>query len=131
MSKATMKTHRHGRKVLLVEDDLALCELVALVLGEAGYAIEAVQDGGAALSILESRASEFYAVVLDLMLPDIPGRLVLVRSKQLRPELPVIVATGNASAAGAGADRVIQKPYGPNDVVDALDASAKRRVTHV
>lgn len=118
-----MFAKRRGRRVLVVEDDLALRQLMALALTECGYTVEAVGDGSSALAALEARADDFYAILLDLMLPDFPGRVVLVRAKQLRPDLPVIVVSGNSLDAGPEADWSIQKPFGPNDIVAALDAA--------
>ncbi len=111
------------RKILLIEDDGPLRELASLALTEAGFAVEATAHGAEALRILEARPGAFAAILLDLGLPDVPGVAVLKRSKQLRPDLPVIVATGTGQEP-AEADQIIRKPYGPREILEALHAAA-------
>jgi len=113
-------------RVLVVEDDVSLRDLAVIVISEAGYMPEAVGDGASAFAALETRAHAFHALVLDLGLPDVPGRLILRRAKQLRQDLPVIVVTGRADADVKLADVFVAKPFGPADLVAALDAVARR-----
>lgn len=115
-----MRRRRSGRRVLVVEDDAQLLELARVVLHEAGYAVVAAETGGAALTILEREAAGLHAVLLDLGLHDMPGGVVLVRAAQIRPDLPVIVATGSRERP-VGARVVLRKPYGPDELVNALD----------
>jgi CheY-like chemotaxis protein len=123
-----MKRRRNGRRVLVVEDDAQLLELAKVVLDESGYASVPAATGAAALDALERDAGGLYAVLLDLGLHDMPGGAVLVRAKQIRPDLPVIVATGSAERP-SDARVVIRKPYGPDELVHALDALTEPRPT--
>jgi DNA-binding response OmpR family regulator len=116
-----MRRARLGKRVLVVEDDAQLLALARLVLCESGYASLAATTGAVALNVLESDADALDAVLLDLGLHDMPGSLVLIRARQIRPDLPVVVATDGAERPD-GARIVIRKPYGPEEVVQALDA---------
>lgn len=111
-----------GRRVLIVDDDETLRALLQVSVAEDGYEVETAPDAATAFRALERRVHEFDAVVLDLGLPDFPGAIVLRRARRLRPDLPIIAASGSPEAATSGADVVIAKPYGPRDVRRALAA---------
>jgi PAS domain S-box-containing protein len=80
-------------RILVVEDEPDVARLLALMLTRAGYAVDTVSDGAAALAALQR--SHYAAMTLDLMLPDISG-LEVIRQLRLRPEtahLPIIVVS--------------------------------------
>ena len=84
------------RRVLVVEDDPAIAELVRLYLANAGHAVEVVADGAVALRRFEATAGEIDLVVLDLMLPGLDGRGVCRRNRDGadgRPHEPIIMLT--------------------------------------
>lgn len=78
-------------RVLLVDDDPAMLRLVAHELGQEGIETVPASSGAEALRLLEEEAPS--AVVLDLLLPDIPGRVLLPRIEAIRPGTPVVVLT--------------------------------------
>jgi two-component system phosphate regulon response regulator PhoB len=121
-----------GERVLLVEDDDDIRELVRYNLVRAGYAVEAVTDGDAALEHV--LASPPDAVILDLMLPGRNGLEVLreVRDEPSTSDLPVIVITARAAemdrilGLDRGADDYVSKPFSPRELIARLAALLRR-----
>ena len=114
-----------GDTVLVIDDEPAIRMLIAEVLEDAGHGAIVACDGPAALKILRS------AVRIDLLITDVGlpggmnGRPVADAARELRPDLKVLVITGYAQNAVAGAGRlapgmqVLTKPF-------ALEALAQR-----
>ena len=97
--------------ILVVEDDLAVQEFIAGVLRLEGAIVVAASTGAEALSLVNSAASPYHLVVLDLRLPDITGWDVLDGIRRTYPsaaDCPVVLLTASGDdesgrrAAGAG-----------------------------
>jgi DNA-binding response OmpR family regulator len=101
-----------AKRLLVVDDDASVREMLNRVLTGEGYAVTAVPDGESAL--VQARVSPVDLVLLDLTLPPTDGWDVLGRLRALHPSLPVIIVTarsGEAPAAHrAGADALLEKP---------------------
>ncbi|OKH98425.1 DNA-binding response regulator [Streptomyces sp. CB02923] len=127
------------RRILVVEDDPTVAEVVTGYLGRAGYTTEHAADGWAALD----RAASFrpHLVVLDLMLPGLDGLEVCRRLRRAeRAEqgeraagaLPVVMLTARGEASDRilglelGADDYVTKPFSPRELVLRI-ASVLRR----
>lgn len=93
-----------GRRVLVVEDEGAMQDLIARGLELLGHRVECAWDGQEAIDVLEQRAEAFDLVLLDLLLPRRSGAEVFRVAKALRPELPVILSSGNVEEALLDAD---------------------------
>lgn len=117
--------------ILVVDDDIALCELLRDVLTEHVFEVEVCHRGEQGLSIATARP-DIALVLLDMMLPDINGLQVLTQLQRLRPELPVVMLTGLGSESDVvvglemGADDYIGKPFNPRIVVARLKAVLRR-----
>lgn len=104
--------------VLLVEDDDVVRQLTTEVLQEFGYRVQALRDGHAALELLRSE-QRFDLLMSDIGLPGMDGRELVVAARQLRPELPVLFASGyderdlleEVRARDTAATASIVKPY--------------------
>ncbi len=100
-------------KILVIEDDLAISNLIKLNLNMANYQSEAVFDGEEALSKIEKEY--FDLILLDVMLPKIDGFTLFDKIKHLG--IPVIFLTAKSSVTDkvyglkAGADDYITKPF--------------------
>jgi two-component system response regulator CpxR len=95
-------------RVLMVDDDSELCELVSEFLAREGWTVDAVHDGETALVQLEN--GDYVSVILDVMLPGLGGFEVL-RRLRLRSAIPVVMLT----ARGDEVDRVLGLELGSDD----------------
>lgn len=121
-----------GSRILVVEDEPDLAELVALNLRGAGHEVTVSLDGNTALA--EIQRSQPDLVVLDVMLPDISGTEVcrrLRRSPQT-VRLPVIMLTARSDEVDrvvgfeVGADDYVPKPFSPRELVLRVEAILRR-----
>ncbi|TYL53254.1 response regulator transcription factor [Agromyces mariniharenae] len=117
-------------RVLVVDDDATVADVVIAYLERAGIATERATDGVAALAAAEASALD--AVVLDLMLPGLDGIEVLHRLRTARPTVPVIMLTARGEeddrlvGLEAGADDYIVKPFSPRELVLRVQAVLRR-----
>ncbi len=120
-----------SERILLVEDDPRLAEMLVEYLGQAGFGITLARLGGAALDRLAEM--DYDAVVLDLMLPDMDG-LNVCRELRARFDTPVLMLTARGDAIDRivglelGADDYLPKPFEPRELVARLRAIMRRRV---
>ncbi|MCA9774607.1 MAG: response regulator, partial [Myxococcales bacterium] len=80
------------RRVLIVEDDQEMREMLAMTLERAGYEVSAVDSGEWALEVLSGDAHDM--VLTDVRMPGMSGIELCERVHALRPGLPVVVLTG-------------------------------------
>ena len=112
-------------RVLIVDDDPSVRQVMTVMLGAAGHEIvAAVEDGHTAIT--SARAHQPDAVILDVSLPDVEGIAILRILRDIQREVRVIVHSGHddadlaAELLDAGADAVIVKGGDPQDLIDAL-----------
>lgn len=116
-------------KILIVEDDLALSDVLAFTLRRAGFEIVAAYDGLAALAAWEQAQPDL--VVLDLNLPKLDG-LVVCRRIRAQSELPIIMLSVRGDdetvvmGLELGADDYIVKPFSPTQLVARVRAVLRR-----
>jgi two-component system nitrogen regulation response regulator NtrX len=100
--------------ILVVDDEAGVRGSLVGILGDEGYAAEAVESGEAALNALENRRYDL--LLLDVWLPGMDGLEVLARVRTLDPEVPVVVISGHGSietavkAVRMGAQDFVEKP---------------------
>ncbi|WP_024554238.1 response regulator, partial [Franconibacter helveticus] len=82
--------------IMVVDDDPAICELLTDVFSEHVFDVCLCHNGGDALRLAQMRP-DIALALLDMMLPDINGLLVLQQLQRQRPTLPVIMLTGLGS----------------------------------
>jgi two-component system phosphate regulon response regulator OmpR len=117
-------------RILLVEDDPRLADMLSEYLGEAGFRVTVAALGAAALAHLSG--TEFDAVVLDLMLPDMDG-LDVCRQVRTASDTPVLMLTARGDAIDRivglelGADDYLPKPFEPRELLARLRAVLRRR----
>jgi len=118
------------RRILVVEDNLDLAELVLMHLRDNGFSVECCGDGAAALQRLQSES--FDLVILDLMLPGMDG-LELCRRLRARPDyLPILMLTAKSSELDrvlgleVGADDYVTKPFSIRELVARVKALFRR-----
>ncbi|MCC6550522.1 MAG: sigma-54-dependent Fis family transcriptional regulator [Ignavibacteriaceae bacterium] len=117
-------------RILAADDDQALCYLLTEQLGEAGYEIDAVTTGASAMEHLGQK--QYDLLLLDLKMRPTSGEEVLRKAKDLYPQLPVIILTGDMDISKAvecikiGAYDFITKPYN----VENLFVAVRRALEH-
>jgi two-component system, OmpR family, phosphate regulon response regulator OmpR len=117
-------------RILLIEDDPRLAEMVKNYLGEAGFAVTVSALGAAGIA-LEARET-FDALVLDLMLPDMDG-LEVCRRIRAHSQTPILMLTARGDAMDRvvgleiGADDYLPKPFEPREMLARLRAILRRR----
>ncbi|MGB8275499.1 MAG: response regulator transcription factor [Alphaproteobacteria bacterium] len=119
-------------RVLLVDDDVELCEMLAQYLAPEGFEVVAVHDGET--GVARAVAGGFDAVVLDVMLPRMNGTEVLRRIRA-QVEVPVLMLTARGDEVDRiiglelGADDYMPKPGNPRELVARLRAILRRGET--
>lgn len=117
-------------RVLVVDDEINLAELVSMALRHEGWEVRAAHTGGDAVA----QAHEFRpdSIVLDMMLPDFGGMEVLRRIRAVDPEIPVLFLTARDAVedriAGltAGGDDYVTKPFSLEELVARLRGLMRR-----
>ena len=121
-----------AERVLVVEDDPRLAEMLSEYLGQAGFRVTVASLGATALRVLEE--SDCDAVILDLMLPDMDG-LNVCRQIRTSADTPVLMLTARGDAVDRivglelGADDYLPKPFEPRELLARLRAILRRRTS--
>ncbi|NUL27660.1 response regulator transcription factor [Streptomyces lunaelactis] len=120
-------------RVLVVDDEAALSELLSMALRYEGWEVRSAGDGAGAVRTARDFRPD--AVVLDVMLPDMDGLAVLGRLRRDLPEVPVLFLTARDAVedriAGltAGGDDYVTKPFSLEEVVARLRGLIRRSGT--
>jgi two-component system response regulator CpxR len=116
-------------KVLIIDDDEELCELVSEYLTAEGFETTCVHDGAAGLD--KARSGEYDLAILDVMLPKMNGFEVLSSLRECS-DLPVLMLTARGDEADRiggleiGADDYLSKPFNPRELLARLRAILRR-----
>ena len=110
----------NGRRILIVDDDASLAEMLQLVLRQEGFETTWCASGDAALEVF--RSAQFDLVLLDLMLPGLDG-VAVCRRIRADSGVPIVMLTAKSDTGDvvdgleAGADDYIAKPFKPRELV--------------
>ena len=121
-----------GSRVLVVDDEPMVREVVSSYLERDGFEVEQVADGTSALTYLEDNVPDL--VILDLMLPGVDG-LALLTWMRSRFDVPVIMLTARGDEVDRvlglemGADDYVIKPFSPRELTARVKAVLKRAKT--
>jgi DNA-binding response OmpR family regulator len=122
-------TNPPRERVLLVDDDRELCQMLTEYLEAEHFDVKSVHDGGDALA--ELKMSEFQLVILDVMLPSIGGFDVL-RKLGASCDTPILMLTARGDDVDRivglelGADDYLSKPFNPRELVARMRAILRR-----
>ncbi|HMB73420.1 MAG TPA: phosphate regulon transcriptional regulator PhoB [Gammaproteobacteria bacterium] len=120
------------KKVLVVEDERPIRDMLAFNLSRAGYDVESAANGGEARNSIANRFPD--VILMDWMLPDVSG-LELTRQLKRDPqtrEIPVIMVTARVaeddrvSGLDGGADDYVSKPFSPRELIARIRAALRR-----
>ncbi|QRN94420.1 sigma-54-dependent Fis family transcriptional regulator [Archangium violaceum] len=130
MSPTPQPPSSPANRVLVVDDDLELCELIALRLEAHGMRVASVPTGQEALARVER--DEVDAMVLDLQLGDADGLEVLAQARERHPGLPVVILTAHGTietaveAMSRGAYGFLTKPFQDHELLQKLVHALER-----
>jgi len=116
-------------RVLVVEDDRTVAEVVTRYLEREGFVVESVGDGNEALARADAQLPDL--VVLDIMLPGLDG-LEVCRRLRSRAPIPVVMLTARGSEEDRvlglelGADDYVSKPFSPRELTARVKAVLRR-----
>ncbi len=116
-------------KILIVEDELAISELMKMALEEQGYKCEVADDGEKGANLIEK--NQYDLILLDIMLPKIDGYELLEYIKQIS-EIPTIFITAKSQTKDKikglkdGADDYITKPFETEELLARIEAVLRR-----
>ena len=131
LTKAAERDYRWRMRLLLIEDNAELADLLALQLAPRGFSIDRAECGADGLAMAELVA--YPAIVLDLGLPDMDGLDVLRRLRRSRDESPILILTARGRVADrvsgleAGADDYLVKPFAHEELIARLNVLVRRK----
>ena len=126
-------------RIVIVDDDRTVREATAILLRSRGYDVAVASDGKTGIELIRYEAAD--VAIVDLFMPDMNGLDVVGEIRAIRPDLPIIVASGfmleqkntpympgfDDMAAEAGAFRTLCKPLRPKDVIEAVTEALAAR----
>ena len=124
----------NGKRVVCIEDEPEMIDLVRLILGRRGFEVVGANGGLEGLALVASVKPDL--VLLDLMMPDMDGWEVYQRMKsdEALRDIPVVVVTAKAQSIDkvlglhiAKVDDYITKPFGPQELLDSVERVLERK----
>src|ERR1051325_2636885 len=119
------------QKILIVEDEAQMCDLLMSFFGDKGYKVAAVQNGEDAIARLEEE--DYALVITDIKLPGMSGLELLARLRLEWQDVAVIIMTAFSSISSAveamklGAEDYIGKPFQLDELAITVDKALERR----
>ncbi len=118
-----------SNKILVVDDEQSILDLVTAYLSPEGYEFQTATDGNAALDLARSFKPE--VIVLDVMLPGIDGLEVLARLRRESDAYVILLTakseeTDKVIGLSVGADDYVTKPFSPRELVARIKAALRR-----
>ncbi|MDD9271336.1 response regulator transcription factor [Paenibacillus sp. GCM10023248] len=116
-------------KVLVIEDDAMIGDMITMYLGEEGFEVMRTETGGKGIEAVQSFAPD--VILLDLMLPDMDG-LELCSQVRRSSSVPIMIVSmknkvvERVSALGAGADDYLSKPFSMHEMSARVHALIRR-----
>lgn len=125
---------KNNYKIVYIEDDSEMIDLVSLILNRQGYQVSGANGGRAGLDLVKRNSPDL--ILLDLMMPDIDGWDVYqqLRSNEETRDIPVIVITAKSQMIYrvlglhiAKVDDYISKPFKPVELIESVTRILNRK----
>lgn len=119
-------------KILIIDDDRDLCELLSEYLGVEGFGVDAAHDGRTGIERMESQ--RYHLVVLDVMLPGGRSGFRVLQEIRAKSDTPVLMLTARGDDVDRivglemGADDYLAKPFNPRELLARIRAILRRTV---
>ena len=116
---------RGNQRIMVVDDEESVRNLMAEILSNGGYRVEAFIDGTAAWKTLSAEPQAWDLLITDLTMPGMTGAELGRKAARLRPDLPIIICTGYNEMAGSDRDGellvsvYLQKPVTMQELLEA------------
>jgi len=116
-----------GARILLVEDEQPLLQLIQKYLQRLGFEVEIYAKSLEALRSFEAAPDRYQMVIADLGMPDMPGDTLLTRMLEIRPDLRILVCSGspffieNLPSTLQQQVAFLQKPFIPKMLAEAVE----------
>lgn len=126
----TMTTNTRAGKILVADDEKTTRELLARALASKGFTVETALDGADALEKI--RRQHFDMLITDLLMPNMIGTELIQKSREILPNLIVIVITAHATLETAiealkqGAYDYITKPFEPDFIIPVIERGLEK-----
>jgi CheY-like chemotaxis protein len=126
VSKQALKYFEDNRRVLVVEDDTIMGQMVSEILSDVGFEVTSATNGPAALALLKQRSVDF--ILLDLLLPEMSGFDIYQRlqANEKTKAIPVMIVTAWADskhmqrASELGITHFLAKPFTEDELLLAI-----------
>jgi PAS domain S-box-containing protein len=115
-----------GERLLVVDDEAVVTRVVSEQLRRLGYVVTSVNDPEEALELVAEDPEDFDLLLTDLQMPRMDGVELAARVGRLRPQLPVVLSTGNrwsvsaSTARAAGIREIVDKPFRIEELAHVL-----------
>lgn len=114
--------------LLLVDDEVALADLLKKYLERLGYRVDACTHPEAALALLDAHPERYTLLITDLTLPAMSGDELIGRARERAPQLRAIVASGYAYEPRVAGVEFLQKPFLPKLLAEAVGRALQAKV---
>lgn len=116
-----------GKRILLVDDDPAVRDSVAMVLEGAGFVVDQAEQGATALRLLQAQAPDL--VITDILMPQKEGIETIREIRLVLPNAPIIAISGSADtgvnflkmAESLGATATLAKPFEAKEMLELVN----------
>jgi two-component system cell cycle sensor histidine kinase/response regulator CckA len=122
----------NGELILVVDDELSVCEIAKEALVTFGYQVLTASDGAEAVALFAQNMNDVDCVITDMMMPFMDGPTTIRALRKLKPSLKIIAASGlkangkDAEAEHLGVTSFLQKPYTAETLLRTLAAELNR-----
>lgn len=119
-----------GRRVLVIDDEAEVRDVIREVLSRAGCAVETCSGGATGLAAFTARWRQIDVVILDIVMPEMSGRAVFSALRQIDPDVRVLILSGHSldgetrALLDDGAQALLDKPFHAEALVAKVDACA-------
>ncbi|MBI1775969.1 MAG: PAS-domain containing protein [Proteobacteria bacterium] len=126
MERQSREAREQAPRILVVDDEEHVCELLEMTLLRAGFEVEAYLNSTKALARIKEDPAGFDLIVTDQTMPNVTGTMLAETAHALRSDMPVLICTAFSAKVlddrnpPPGVVGIIRKPFAPKDVVDRI-----------